>query len=101
MTVVQLITITAPELEAMMDRVCRKAVLDVIAQKEDELARLKDRIKKQDAGQKIVIGGLVLSIARENPKIAEWLLGEINSRVTRKEDLKRIEPLVAELSKKD
>ena len=69
-----------------------------IAQKEDELARLKDRIKKQDAGQKIVIGGLVLSIARENPKIAEWLLGEINSR---KEDLKRIEPLVAELSKKD
>ena len=32
MTVVQLITITAPELEAMMDRVCRKAVLDVIAQ---------------------------------------------------------------------
>ena len=50
---------------------------------------------------KIVIGGLVLSIARENPKIAEWLLGEINSRVTRKEDLKRIEPLVAELSKKD
>lgn len=72
-----------------------------IAQKEDELARLKDRIKKQDVGQKIVIGGLVLSIARENPKIAEWLLGEINSRVTRKEDLKRIEPLVAELSKKD
>ena len=66
-----------------------------IAQKEDELARLKDRIKKQDAGQKIVIGGLVLSIARENPKIAEWLLGEINSRVTRKEDLKRIVLLVA------
>ena len=40
-----------------------------IAQKEDELARLKDRIKKQDAGQKIVIGGLVLSIARENQKL--------------------------------
>lgn len=72
-----------------------------IAQKEDELARLKERIKKQDAGQKIVIGGLVLSIARENPKIAEWLLGEINNRVTRKEDLKRIEPLIDELSKKD
>lgn len=72
-----------------------------IAQKEDELARLKERIKKQDAGQKIVIGGLVLSIARENPKIAEWLLGEINNRVTRKEDLKRIQPLIDELSKKD
>lgn len=72
-----------------------------IAQKEDELARLKERIKKQDAGQKIVIGGLVLSIARENPKIAEWLLGEINNRVTRKEDLKRIQPLIDELSKKN
>lgn len=72
-----------------------------IAQKEDELARLKERIKKQDAGQKIVIGGLVLSIARENPQIAEWLLGEINNRVTRKEDLKRIQPLIDELSQKN
>jgi len=35
------------------------------------LARLKDRIKKQDAGQKIVIGGLVLSIAREKAKQKE------------------------------
>ncbi|MEB6680420.1 hypothetical protein [Acinetobacter lwoffii] len=40
MTAVQLITITAPELEAMMDRVCRKAVLDAFAQKEDELLNI-------------------------------------------------------------
>ena len=46
MTVVQLITITAPELEAMMDRVCRKAVLDVIAQKEDELLNIDQICKK-------------------------------------------------------
>lgn len=46
MTVVQLITITAPELEAMMDRMCRKAVLDVIAQKEDELLNIDQICKK-------------------------------------------------------
>lgn len=69
------------------------------AQIEAELARIKERIKKQDAGQKIVFGGLVLSIAKEDPKFAEWLVGQANNRITRKEDLKRIQPIIEELGK--
>ena len=69
-----------------------------LAQKEAEAARLKERIKKQDAAQKIVIGGLILSVARENTKTAQWLLNLIHHKIKRKEDLKRIQSLIAELT---
>lgn len=69
-----------------------------LAQKQDELARLKERMKKQDAGQKIVIGGLVLAEARSNPKIAEWLINLAKEKV-REVDLKRIQPALDELIK--
>jgi hypothetical protein len=70
-----------------------------LAQQQDAVARLKEKIKKQDTAQKIIIGGLVMSIARENEKIAEWLVKEINNRVTRETDLKRVQPIIDELKK--
>lgn len=38
-----------------------------IAQKQDELNRLKEKAKTLENGQKIVLGGMVLSVARKNP----------------------------------
>lgn len=40
MSAVRLITITEPELESLIDRVCRKAILDAFAQKDDELLNI-------------------------------------------------------------
>lgn len=46
MTTVQLITITAPELEALVGRACRDAVQEVLAQKDDELLNIDQMCEK-------------------------------------------------------
>lgn len=46
MNEVRLITITEPELESLIDRVCRKAILDAFAQKDDELLNIDQICKK-------------------------------------------------------
>lgn len=71
-----------------------------IAQKEDEIARLKEQARKKENGQKIVIGGLMLSVAREKPEVAKQLLNYIDEKVTRKTDLKRLDNVIDELKKK-
>lgn len=40
MSEVKVITITETELESLLDRVCRKAILDAFAQKEDEVLNI-------------------------------------------------------------
>lgn len=69
-----------------------------IARKQDELNRLKSKQRKLEAGQKIVIGGLVLSLAKNNPKRARQLLEDINQNITRKADLDRLQGVIEELS---
>lgn len=68
-----------------------------IAQKQDELARLKEKAQKQENAQKIVIGGMVLSVARKNPQFAQNLLSMIDREVNRDTDKKRLESVVNEL----
>lgn len=46
MNEVRLITITETELETLIDRVCRKAILDAFAQKDDELLNIDQICKK-------------------------------------------------------
>lgn len=70
-----------------------------IAQKKDELARLEDRDRKLENGQKIITGGVLLSIARKNPERAKMLLDDYNNEITRKTDLDRIQPIIDELKK--
>ncbi|MGO2403618.1 hypothetical protein [Psychrobacter sp. PG1] len=69
-----------------------------IAQKEDELARLKAQSRKLENGQKIIIGGMVLSLARNNPQRAKTLLEDIKSQVIKKTDLERMQPIIDELT---
>lgn len=68
-----------------------------IAKAEAKLARLKDRERKLENGQKIVIGGLILAMARKNPERAKQLLADIDREVTRKVDYDRLQPIIREL----
>ena len=68
-----------------------------IAQKQDELARLKEKAQKQENAQKIVLGGMLLSVARKNNDVARMVLDMINKEVNRDTDKKRLESVVSEL----
>ena len=68
-----------------------------IAQKQDELNRLKEKAKTLENGQKIVLGGMVLSVARKNPQFARQLLAMIGSEINRDSDNKRLENIIDEL----
>ena len=65
-----------------------------IAQKEDELARLRKKSRELENGQKIILGGMLIRAARENAKIRTWLLGEAEKSITREADKKRLAPLL-------
>ena len=68
-----------------------------IAQKEDELNRLKEQSRKLENGQKIITGGMMLSIARKDTQRAKTLLEDINREVTKKTDLDRMQSVIDEL----
>lgn len=68
-----------------------------IAQKEAELARLKEKERKLENGQKIIIGGMMLSMAKDNPQVASKLLEWIYKEVTRKTDLDRLQGVIKQL----
>lgn len=68
-----------------------------IAQKQDELNRLKEKAKTLENGQKIVLGGMVLSVARKNPQFARQLINMIGNEINRDTDKKRLENIIDEL----
>lgn len=67
-----------------------------LAELEQKTARLKDKIKKQDTAEKVVIGGMMLAYARKNPNNAKRLL-ELMQTELREQDLKRVQRAVSEL----
>lgn len=68
-----------------------------IARKEAELNRLKERSRKLENGQKIITGGMMLSIARKDTQRAKTLLEDIEREVTKKADLDRMKSVIDEL----
>lgn len=72
------------------------ATLEQQAELEQKTARLKDKIKKQDTAEKVVIGGMMLAYARKNPNNAKRLL-ELMQSEPREQDLKRVQRAVNEL----
>jgi hypothetical protein len=69
-----------------------------IAAKEAEIARLREQSRALENGQKIILGGLILTHARKDPRIRQWVLDEATRTVTRDADKKRLAPLLAELA---
>ncbi|MBF1215419.1 MAG: mobilization protein [Haemophilus parainfluenzae] len=68
-----------------------------LAELEQKTARIKDKIKKQDTAEKVVIGGMMLAYARKNPNNAKRLL-EIMQSELREQDLKRVQRAVDNLN---
>lgn len=69
-----------------------------IADAEARLSRLRQQSRQLENGQKIILGGLLLNAARQEPRIREWLLKEAAKSVTRDADKKRLAPLLDELA---
>lgn len=69
-----------------------------IARKQDELNRLKTKQRKLDTAQKVVIGGMILSLAKNDPDRARQLLIDIDSNITRKTDLDRLKSVIDDLT---
>jgi hypothetical protein len=69
-----------------------------IARKQDELNRLKMKQRKLDTAQKVVVGGMILSLAKNDPDRARQLLIDINANITRKTDLDRLESVINDLT---
>ena len=68
-----------------------------IAQKQDELARLKEKANQLSNAQKIVLGGMVLSVARKDKNFASQLLSMINTEINRDTDKKRLQGIINDL----
>jgi len=68
-----------------------------IAEATDKLNRLRQSQRKLEAGQKIIIGGMVIAEARRNKKIRDWLIETATKNATREADKNRISPLIDEL----
>lgn len=68
-----------------------------IAQKQDELARLKEKDNQLSNAQKIVLGGMVLSVARKDKNFANQLLAMMNTEINRDTDKKRLISVFDEL----
>lgn len=69
-----------------------------IAAKEAELARLRNKRRELETGQKIILGGMLLKAARNDARIRDWVLKEAAKTVTRPNDQKRLQPLLDELA---
>lgn len=74
-----------------------KTTAQLIAEREADLARLKAKDTQLANGQKIILGGMLLSLAKKDTNLANTVLGWIGDNVKRKEDKKRLEPVIAEL----
>jgi hypothetical protein len=68
-----------------------------IAAEQARLARLAQKSRKLETGQKIILGALILNAARRDLRIRDWLVSEVRRAVTREIDQKRLAPLLAEL----
>jgi hypothetical protein len=68
-----------------------------IAQKENELAKLREKSRKLENAQKIILGGMLIQAARKDPRIRAWLLDAVEKSVTREADRKRLKPILDEL----
>lgn len=68
-----------------------------IAQLESQIARLRDKDRRLENGQKIILGGMLLAAARHDPQMAQWIVLEAAKAITRDVDRKRLQPLLGML----
>lgn len=67
------------------------------AREDDRLARADTKAKSLQNGQKIIIGGMMLAMARKDAGLSKLLLAAIKEQVTRPNDIKRLDDIIIEL----
>lgn len=72
-----------------------------IADTEAKLARLRQKSRAQENGQKIILGAMLINAAKKQPQIRKWLLEEAEKVIIRDVDKKRIESLLNELREQE
>ena len=72
-----------------------------IAALDAKIARLRHQSRQLETGQKIILGGMLLNAARQEPRVRAWLLKEAQKAITREADKKRLAPLLEELDQLD
>ena len=72
-----------------------------IASAQAELARFKAKSRKQEIGQKVVIGDIVLGAVEHDPVIRSWLLQQVEGDKIKKADVERLAPLIAKWREMD
>ena len=72
-----------------------------IADTEAKLARLRQKSRAQENGQKIILGAMLINAAKKQPQIRKWLLEEAEEVIIRDVDKKRIESLLNELREQE
>ena len=69
-----------------------------IAALDAKIARLRNQYRRLETGQKIILGGMLLNAARQEPTVRAWLLKEAQRTVTRNVDKKRLAPILDEMT---
>ena len=69
-----------------------------IAALDAKIARLREQNRKLETGQKIILGGMLLNAARQEPTVRAWLIREVKRTVTRDVDKKRLAPILDEMA---
>lgn len=85
---------------AISDTTTERTIEQQITEHEAQIARLRERKRTEENGQKIILGGMLLASARHEPRIAAWVVKEAEKGVTRDIDRKRLAPLLRELAEK-
>lgn len=70
-----------------------------IAEKQAQIAALKEKAKKKDTAQKVLIGSMMLSVAKSDSAVARQLLELIETQITRKTDSDRLDNVIEDLKK--
>ena len=64
----------------------------------DKANRLQKQIEKALNGQKFVLGGMLMAIAEAEPERIPQIMADMEKYVTRKADIKRLEPFKKDLA---
>lgn len=67
-----------------------------VAAAEQKLQALKKKARDLENGQKIILGGALLSAARQDDRYRQLLIELAQQNVTRKADVERLAPLIEE-----
>lgn len=70
-----------------------------IAEKQAQIAVLKEKARTKDTAQKVIIGGMMLSVAKDDSRVAKQILELIETQITRKPDLNRLDNVIEDLKK--